>query len=88
LEYDFAKEWRLKDLTAASYSTLFSRVEDSADIAARWMVLYSTSHVAASLTLESFHALSCASGNISVQAYQSCLAQKKPIMQRAPGFNL
>lgn len=71
LEYDFAKEWHLKGLNAQSYSTLFSRMEDS-DTAARWLILYSTSNVPSSLTLDKFRPLFCAEGNIKAMPYQTC----------------
>ena len=77
LEYDFDKEWRLKGLNAQSYATLFARFGAFAKRGrAMDTVLYSTSHVASSLTPDSFHASSCASGNISAQAYQSCAAEQ------------
>ena len=77
LEYDFEKQWRFKDLNAQSYSALFAQIEGSTDKAARWMVLYSTSHVAGSPAPDSVRPLYCASGNISAQAYQSCVARKE-----------
>jgi len=77
LEYDFDKEWKLKDLSALSYSTLFSRISTSPEILARWMVLYSTSHSAAGSpgTERPFF---CAAGGVSAQAYQSCVAETVP----------
>ena len=78
LEYDFDKEWHVKALNAASYSSLFSRITNSADdTASRWMPLYSTSHVPTGLTLDTFRASSCASGLIVAADYQACVEKKE-----------
>ncbi len=74
LEYDFNKEWHLKGLNAQSYSSLFTRIDNSSETATRWMTLYSTSHVPSSLTLNTFRPLFCSEGNIAAQPYQQCSA--------------
>lgn len=75
LEYDFAKEWHLKGLTYKNYSALFARLGTSPEVTTRWMSLYSASHVANSLNLTTARSYFCTVGNISTQAYQSCVAQ-------------
>ena len=77
LEYDFDKEWHLKGLNAQSYSSLFTRIDNSPETATRWMTLYSTSKVPSSLTLDTFRPLFCAEGNITAPAYQTCAAASK-----------
>ena len=54
LEYDFEKEWHLKDLNAQSYCSLFTQIGDSPDVAARWTNLYSTSHTGSSIAPGNF----------------------------------
>jgi hypothetical protein len=76
LEYDFEKEWRLKNLNAQSYAALFARIGDSPAAAARWTILYSTSHAAIAIAPDSFRQFYCAAGGVTAQAYQSCVAQK------------
>ena len=49
LEYDFLKEWHLKDVNAESYAKLFAHIGDSSEAAARWTALYSASHLGNSL---------------------------------------
>jgi hypothetical protein len=77
LEYDFEKEWHLKDLNAQSYFSLFTQIGDSPDVAARWTKLYSTSHTGSSIAPGNFRQFYCSSGNITAQAYQSCVARSE-----------
>lgn len=77
LEYDFAKEWHLKGLNFSTYSALFSKLGTTPEITNRWISIYSASHAASSLNLTTARSYFCTSGNISTQAYQSCVAQKE-----------
>ena len=77
-EYDFDKEWKVKALNAASYSSLFSRIMNSTDdTASRWRQIYATSHVPTALTLDAFRAFYCASGFMAAADYQACVERKE-----------
>lgn len=79
LEYDFLKQWGVNEVNAKSYATVFARTGSSAEMATRWMTLYSTSHAASSPAPGNFRQFYCVSGNIMAQSYQSCVERKEAI---------
>jgi sphingomyelin phosphodiesterase acid-like 3 len=77
LEYAFDKTWHLRGLNAQSYAKLFGQIETSSEETTKWINLYSTSNPAGgSVTPANASQFYCASGNITVAAYQACVAAK------------
>ena len=76
LEYDFLKEWHVKQVNAASYAKIFAAIGDSPDMTARWTTVYSTSHKETAIPPGSFRQFYCAAGAVTAETYQACVQQQ------------
>lgn len=71
-EYTFSREWKTKQLDAASVGQIYDDIASNDASRARWLKLYNVSSSAAALKPDQVRGLYCAIENLAVGAYGNC----------------
>ena len=77
-EYEFSREWKVRQLDSASVGKIYGEVRREPAARDRWLKLYNVSSSVAVVAADSVRGLYCASGELSVAAYEECYCQTAP----------
>jgi hypothetical protein len=77
-EYTYTREWKQKELSAASLSALYDKVVSDAQVRADWLKLYAVSGPALEGEKPIVRALYCAVAGLSVEGYRECYCVSNP----------
>ena len=77
-EYAFSREWKIKQVHAASLSKVYDQIVSSDAARAQWLRLYNVSSPAAKVSPDTVHGLYCTIENQGVGAYRKCACVAVP----------
>jgi len=77
-EYTYTREWKARELDAASLAHLYEQVVASEKVRDRWLKLYAVSGPAEQGEKSIVRALYCAVEGLSVESYKQCWCGAKP----------
>ncbi len=71
-EYTFSREWGKRRLDLASMGAIYSQIQTTETARDRWLKLYNVSSSAAIVPTDAVRGLYCATGELSLAAYEKC----------------
>ena len=77
-EYQFTRQWKTRELNAASLSRVYDQIVSNEQVRADWLKLYAVSGPAETGEKPIVRALYCAVEGLSVEKYQECYCTAAP----------